>query len=483
MDERQISKMFHETLEKEPPRGAFDRLQAALARATIVPARRPWITLRLPRTSQRFAAALLVAVLAMAAVGVFLVAHRAWSQIVPAGSRGTIEIGSDMNVSGAETQYNLPVQYGAAFAISRAGSVRGFALKLVPYDDAVQGVYNADRGVENVQRMILDPRLLGMVGPLRSPVSRAVLPIANRASLAMISPSNTDPCLTVMVTGFCTGLLVSPNDLRPTGTNNYFRLAAADSFQGPAMADFAYDALGLRRIAVWDDQYPGGVASADGFAAEFSHRGATVVSRVGFKTNTSTPPDFRQWLRSARAAGAQGIYAGASNYVCVARQQSQGIFDTASYYLGPSGLFDHTPSIQGINSQECIRDAGAMANDHMYATLGLGDANLNPSAAATIAAYERAHPDPADANAFTFAGYDCATILIEAIGRAIDANGGNRPSRRQVIDQLARTAKYVGLTGTYTFDSNGDPTTPTLQIVEYKNGASIPIQNITVAVS
>jgi branched-chain amino acid transport system substrate-binding protein len=478
MDERDMFDRFHEALGSQPSPGAFDRLQAALAN-TRVQLHRPAIVLRWPRTDQRLVAALLVVVVAAAAVGVFFVAQHALNQTVPAGSRGTIEIGSDMNVSGAGAAYGLPVQYGAAFAVARAASVRGFTLRFVPYDDSVQGVYNSDRGVENVQQMIGDPRLLGMVGPLRTPVTRAVMPIANRASLAMVSPTNTEPCLTVLPPGYCTG--PSPYDLRPTTRNNYFRIAAADTFQGPAMADFAYDTLGLRRIAIWDDEFAFGVALADNFAAEFRRKGGTIAARQGFMTFTSTLPDFRPWLRSAKAAGAQGIYTGATSYPCVARQQSQTIFDPSSYYLGPASAFDYTPSIQGVNSPECIRDAGGMANDHMYASLGVGDASLNPSAAATIAAYDNVHPEPADTNAFTFAGYDCAAILIDAIGRAVDANGGNRPSRQQVIDQLARTANYAGLTGTYTFDAYGDPTTPTLQIQQYKAGTSTPIKNLTVA--
>jgi ABC-type branched-subunit amino acid transport system substrate-binding protein len=55
------------------------------------------------------------------------------------------------------------------------------------------------------------------------------------------------------------------------------------------------------------------------------------------------------------------------------------------------------------------------------------------------------------------------------------------PTRQQVVDQMARTINYRGLTGVYTFDANGDPTTPTLRILQYKRGAWTPIKNITIA--
>jgi branched-chain amino acid transport system substrate-binding protein len=388
-------------------------------------------------------------------------------------SKGTIEIGSDLPTSGSDALFGLPTQYGAAFAVARAGSVRGFPLKFVPYDDTINGVHDPRTGVQNVQLMITNRKVLGFVGPFTLVEAMAEIPVANQARLAMISPTNHEECLTLAF-NYCQAAGAT---LRPTGKSNYFRIAAADTYQGPAMADFAYDTLGLRTVAVWDDQQTFGMVAADGFATEFTKKGGTIVSRQGF--DIASNPNFHAWLRHAKAGGAQAIYAGtAAPFACIPRQESQGIFPVDSYYLGPDYI---TARAHGIANQQCIIAAGAMANDHLYGSLGVGDASLNPSAAATIAAYKKAHPDPADTNTFTFAGYDCAAILIDAIGRAIDANGGTMPTRQQVIDQLAKTTNFQGLTGTYTFDTSGDPTTATMQIMQYRGGAWTPIKNVTVA--
>ncbi|TAN33205.1 hypothetical protein EPN29_06590 [bacterium] len=389
------------------------------------------------------------------------------------GSKGTIEIGSDLPTSGADASSGLPTQYGAAFAVSQVGSVDGFTLKFVPFDDAVNGKHDPTKGAQNVQQMISDTKLLGMVGPFNSGVAAAEIPVANQAPLAMISPSNTNECLTLAF-DYCQKYAgYTASSLRPTGKNNYFRIAANDTFQGPAMADFAYDTLGLKTVAVWDDQEPFGLGVANNFAKEFQKKGGTVVARQGF--DTSSKPDFHTWLNRAHAAGAQGIYAGATSasYGCIPRQESQGIFPADSYYLGPDGIGDG----------QCITDSGAMANDHMYASQGVADANSNTSAASTIAAYKAAHPASADTAAYTFAGYDCAAILIDAIKRAIEANGGNMPTRQQVIDQMAKTTNFQGLTGTYTLNTVGDPTSPALQIQEYKGSAWTTVKNIAVSSS
>jgi Tol biopolymer transport system component len=109
MDERQIFDRIHAALDVQPPPGAFNRLETALARAAVKPPRRSAIVLQWPRTGRRLAAALLVVVLATAAVGVYLVAHRALSQSVPAGPpppRATIVFGR-VNANGDEYIFTI----------------------------------------------------------------------------------------------------------------------------------------------------------------------------------------------------------------------------------------------------------------------------------------------------------------------------------------------------------------------------------------
>jgi hypothetical protein len=65
------------------------------------------IFLRWPRTDQRVVATLLLVILALAAVGVFLIAHRASNQTVPAGSRdGTIVFGR-IDAAGNENVFTI----------------------------------------------------------------------------------------------------------------------------------------------------------------------------------------------------------------------------------------------------------------------------------------------------------------------------------------------------------------------------------------
>jgi len=61
-------------------------------------------------------------------------------------------------------------------------------------------------------------------------------------------------------------------------------------------------------------------------------------------------------------------------------------------------------------------------------------------------------------------------ILISAIKRAIDANGGRIPTRRQVVEAMAKAPPLNGVTGSYSFDPFGDAVSPMMSIYRVDNG-------------
>lgn len=376
-------------------------------------------------------------------------------------SKGEFKIGSDLPTSGADASSGKPAENGAAFAVKQHPCVEGYKVTFVPNDDAVNGKHDPQKGVQNVQAMLSDSKVLGMVGPFNSNVAKAEIPVANAQAFAMISPSNTNECLTQSLDYCQKENGFTPASLRPSGKNNYFRVAAADTFQGPAMADFAVDTLKTKNAAVWDDQETFGKGVADNFAKEFAKKGGKVVSRKSFDPNTKT--DFKDFLQDAKANSADVIYVGATSASkgCFARAQQASAFPSDVYYLGPDGIGDG----------QCIKDSGSGATDHMYASQGVADATQNPDAKATVAAYQKAYPNSADTGAYTFATYDCASILLDAIGRAIKANGGKLPTRQQVVDQMTKTKDFKALSGVITFNDKGDPTNPTLQIQQVKKNS------------
>lgn len=369
--------------------------------------------------------------------------------------KGEIIIASEFPTSGAAGASGLPAQNGVAFALSDVTNIKGFKITFRPNDHSVNGVHDPQKATQNIQQLIADSKVLGVVGPFNSNIATAIGPVANRANLVLISPANTNECLTQDLP-YCT--TPSQRSMRPLGLDkiNYFRIAAPDTVQGPAMADFAYDTLKFTKVAVWSDNEVFGKGVADNFGKRFIAKGGQVVVRQDFDTKVTN--DWRPFLQRAKDAGAQAIYAGAVDGTkgCVPRAQMKGILDNAPY-LGPDGIF----------SSECPKQAGDMARD-IYVTNAAADATQDPEQKAIVDKYKATFTKKEDLGSYTFPAYDCAKILVDAISRAIDKAGGNMPTRQQVIDAVAATSNLKLTTGTYSFDKNGDPTRATMAIHQYK---------------
>src|SRR5450759_5515757 len=116
-------------------------------------------------------------------------------------SKGTIKIGSDLPVCTAGGQATAN---GVKFAVDQknaSGGVNGYTIAYQSFDDCRQAAYSAAAGVENVQSMLGDSKFLGMIGPYNSAVAQAEIPISAPQHFTMISPANTNPCLTKDIAG------------------------------------------------------------------------------------------------------------------------------------------------------------------------------------------------------------------------------------------------------------------------------------------
>jgi branched-chain amino acid transport system substrate-binding protein len=369
------------------------------------------------------------------------------------GSKGTIKIGSDLPVctSGGQSTAN-----GVKFAVDQknaAGGVNGYTISYQSFDDCVQGAYSADAGVQNVQTMLGDPKFLGMIGPYNSAVAKAEIPIAAPQHFTMISPSNTNPCLTKEVSPPIPACTYHAADLRNGNANNYWRVVTTDDYQGPAQADYFYKTLNIHNVGILDDSTVFGVGISGAFEAEFKTLGGTTEHSEYQKATTS---DWKSILLNFKNAGAQGVYVGGTDdqNICVPRKQMKDLgWDV------PFGGGD------GIETSLCI-DEAAGNEAGIYSTSAGADATRIQGATATIAAFRTAFPGANDFGGYTMQAYDAANALMAAIGRAINDANGSTPTRDQVRAEMAKTKGFVGVIGTYDFDANGDTSLKIVSIYE-----------------
>ena len=379
-----------------------------------------------------------------------------------------IKIGVDLPLSGAEAHAAQPALNGIRYYVQQHPTLDGFDISLVTSDDSTGGVPDANRGAGNVRDFVHDPQVLAVIGPFDSDVARTEIPIANQALLAMVSPVTSSPCLTqdvylpaslsparVAVTCKQAGLPAA-SDLRPSGVNNYFRLAPTDQLQGPAAADYMFKTLQVLRVAIVSDHEAYGQALADSFATRFTNLGGSVVGRLDLE-QSADPVAF---LQSMKADGVTGVYYGGvtANRGCVIRAEMPGVFGAGKQvpFIGGDGIAE---------DPNCVRDAGTSFAG-MYATVPALDPSAISSAAPVIKGFKSAFPNRDDYGIYTVIAYDATAAVYEAIGRAIKAWGGHSPPRGDVVSQLATITGLAGATGMLGFDAYGDTTHRVISIVE-----------------
>jgi len=381
-----------------------------------------------------------------------------------------LKIGVDLPLGGAEGRVATPALNGVRFFVQQHPSLDGFAIQLVAKDDSLGGTPEAPLGAANVQALASDPLVMAVIGPFDSSVARAEIPVANQASLAMVSPATSSPCLTkpdyvpaglrpshVAVSCKDAGL-PAPAELRPSGVNNYFRLAATDDLQGPAAADYAARTLHLLRVATISDHEAYGQALAGSFATRFQGLGGSIVGRLDF--DPSATVDATAFLGRMKADGAQAVYFGGitANKGCVIRAEMAGVFGAgeAAPFLGGDGIAD---------DPACTQDAGSNAAG-IFATVPVVDTSSVGSAEPVIAAFKSAFPESRDYGAYTVIAYDAVAVVYDALDRAIKAAGGQAPPRGNVISQLSATHDFDGATGVFGFDAAGDSTRRVITVYE-----------------
>src|SRR5216683_1344362 len=384
--------------------------------------------------------------------------------------RKVIRIGVDLPLSGAEGRAGQTALNGVQFFVHQHPTIGAFTVEVVAEDDAVAGVDDPGQGTHNIIGLAADPVVMGVIGPFSASVARREIPLANDAHLALISPAVSSRCLTkepflpaglsrtnVEITCKAVGL-PTPVELRPTGSNNFFRLVTTDDLQGPAAADYGYKNLLLRRVAVLSDHEAYGQALASGFMTRFTKLGGSIVDNFDFDPNSHL--DLTAFMRHAKGDGAQAIYYGGvtANHGCVIRAQMASVFSPgeAAPFLGGDGI---------AKDPNCVRNAGANAVG-IYATVAAAAPDIIPNAQPVIAAFEAEYQNASDYSEYTIPAYDSAAILYGAIDRAVKVAGGKVPARDTVVGQVAATWGFAGASGTFGFDGAGDTTLRVLSVFE-----------------
>jgi len=387
----------------------------------------------------------------------------------------TIKISTDYPTTAADASAGKPSENGAHLAVTDANAqklVPGVTFEFVPKDDVgPSGTHDATVGQKNVADLIGDAEVAGIVGPLNSSVAQAELPEANAAPIAIISPANTNDCLTEALPPDCNGSLNKLPVYRPGGKVTYFRIATRDQFQGAALADFAFKTKGYKTAYIIDDTETYGVGIATSVQTEWAKLGGTLDGR---SSEPATTTSYVSLLTQIAAKKPDVIFFGGNDSTggTLIRQQMLQV-----------PALKNEPLIAGDGTQTSsfATTIGAYKSDGSNGGpvfTSVASVHLTGDAANKFTAEYSAAYGASNIGAYSAGSYDCAMVLIQAVKAALasgvkaPANSGDTaqaPVFRQAVINAIQNIHYTGVTGPIAFDANGDTTSRIISIYTIAN--------------
>ena len=333
-----------------------------------------------------------------------------------AQGKGTIKIATQSPLSGGQAALGEGIKLGAQLGVEKfkgALEKQGFKVELVPFDDQAK----PDVGVANARNIIADKDIMVVIGHLNSGVAIPSSEVYKEASLAMISPANTNEKIT------------------DRGYPNVNRVCGRDDVQGPVGAEFAATTLKVKSVYIVHDKTTYGQGVAEAFKADIAKKGVKVIGFDG----TEEKSNFDPIVTPIKAKNPDLIYFG-------------GIYDQGAPFFKQArekGIKAKFMGPDGMDSSDLTKIAGKAVVGMNY-TSAAGPASALPKAKAFVDEFKKKfskNPEPYAAEA-----YDAATIAIKAIEEA--AKKGK--VTREDVSTAVRKAKLSGITGDIAFDSKGD---------------------------
>lgn len=272
----------------------------------------------------------------------------------------------------------------------------------------------------NAAQKLMSEKVSVVLGSYGSGVSIAAGQIFADAKVPAIGCSCTNPQVT-------------------EGNDYYFRVCFIDPFQGTVMANYAYQ-NGARKAAVitqLGDDYSSGLGSY--FKEAFKKLGGQIVNEEQFQTNQT---DFKAILTNIKAADPDIIFAPSSiTSAPLIIKQARELGIKATIAAGDTW-----------ENATIIENAGKDAEGVVLSTFFDEAEPANDEAAAFIKGFKEylvKNKQEDIIPAVSALGYDAYLAAIKAIETA------NSTDTTAIRDAL-QNVKIEGVTGTITFDKNGD---------------------------
>lgn len=311
--------------------------------------------------------------------------------------------------------------------VNAAGGIDGKQVKLLVGDDTG----NPKEAPNVAQKFAGDDRVLAIIGHWNSSCTLAARGIYEAAGIPVI----TDSVNKAITDG---------------STPHIFRISLTDTDQAYRLAEYAYNEMGKRNVAIMFTANDFGVGLKEDFSTKFAELGGNVVATETYFEGQSK--DFSPQLTNVKSKNPDLLFV-AGYYVetaLIAQQAKDSGFDIDM--LGT----------EGISSEELVKLGGAAVEGIKFTGFFHPDVEFPGTKEFTaefIAKYDK-EPDT-----YAALAYDSALVLLEAMR----TKGTDRASITAYLDEVQA---FPGVAGPITFENNA--VTRDIIILTVKDGKIVP---------
>jgi branched-chain amino acid transport system substrate-binding protein len=353
-------------------------------------------------------------------------------------------IASDFPLQGSSRTQTEQIVAAIRYELGQRGWKAGdYNIGYQSCDDATAqaGSWDSGKCSANANAYAANDAVIGVIGTFNSGCAAIEIPVLNQApdgGIAMVSPANTNVCLTAAAPA-CDKTL--PAAYYPSGTRNYLRVVANDAYQGAAVAEFA-QSKGIKSVYILQDEQAYGLGVATNFRDAAESLGIKIA---GFEAWDSKATSYTSTYGKIKQTDADAVFLG--GLIC--ENGAQLIKDKVAV-LGPNDGAVKLLAPDGFTTQSTIDEAGSAAAGMYMSVAGQPIDSFTGKAKEFV--------DGLLAGPLSGKSIDPYAIYGgQAIQTMLDAIAASDGSRSDVISKLFASDVQDGLLGTFTFSSDGDP--------------------------
>lgn len=364
----------------------------------------------------------------------FLIASVALAAMVGGAlAQETIKIGALYNVTGGMSSLDGPSLYGAQLAVKQInadGGLLGKQVELIAPD----GKTDQQETAKAAQRVLSEGVVAG-IGQSDTTFVMAGAPLFQEKGVPFVTSGATHPKL-------------------PEWVGDYMFMAPfGDDDQSYAIADYAYDKLGTRKVVVWTDNSMDFTKALSAFFTErFTQKGGEVVGTDSFMMGDT---DF-----SAQIARLAAIDPKPDAVFVSAIPSEAGI---SVKQIREQGLTMPIISGDGFDTELVTTVPGPELANDVYFSTHTYRADDRPEVKKFIEDYKAEYGrDPE--NAFAPLGYDALMLVADAIRRA------NSAEPADIQKALKETRDFKGVTGEISYTRASMVPPKPVSVISVKQG-------------